>query len=298
METADQLARQIAVNSRRLKTLKGQLAKLAAYDPQRKKVERDIHVIQRAQDMWWNKLIKARGVTHYDMLPAHINAGSSKPKPNPTHNPAPNGKPATGSSDADPKSDPPHGMSYSPNKCHQFRLMAGSYVVQGSLCLTGSISLKPRNADKHVSSKSTPTGHDAQVVFDSVLASASGSLSYDSATNVVDASVASSLKVGNVSIGFGGSLACTGTPTVPRLIIEAMPKPVTGKVGEFDFEGAIGMKIDASVFPLIPPVPFRLPKPVRVLRPIPINVPVSPILVPKFIIDQIWRDLNGGGEMA
>lgn len=299
METAVQLQRQIAANSQRLETLQLRLGTLARGDAQRRLVENEIHRILRAQDVWWDKLTRARGVTHYD-LPQDRILGYL---PESAKSATPTRQPPNGASDTGGTSTVPHGTSVSLEDSIEFGpISAGFYYISGKITVTGTVSLKPRNANEHLTSQSTKDGVEATLLMDSVLGAASGSLSYDHATGLFDASVNTSLKVGSVNVGFGGSLSCTGTPQFPAFTVEASPQPVKGTIGEYDVEGSIGMKIEATVHSKFPP-----PPPVPVLRPVPRVRPPRPFYLPPFhvpvfapfVIDNFFdwfRRVENGGE--
>jgi hypothetical protein len=150
--------------------------------------------------------------------------------------------------------------------------------------------------------------HTGELVFDSALASAQSSIVYDSTTQLLDASIATSLKVGDGSVTFSQPSFVTGKMQGITMTLESPPKQFKGSTRDFDLEGAIGLKIEANVTndwrPL--PVPVRVPRsvPGRVpqtsVEPMPFGIPqgvlVTPIIVPSFIFRK-WF-LEGGPPPA
>ncbi len=315
------------LNVKTLQHLNKELAAMPKGDPQRAKKEARKREVELSQAMWWRRLAlagyKGNRPGSASKTPAPRSASpppgasysggqckSASPPPGGSYaggqckpvGPPRGGSYAGGQCKALPSSPSssggsPMGMSYSANRCHGFVFHAARYQLNGQLCLTGGISLTPITTGKHAKTTRTPSAYEAQAVFDAVMASASSTLSADPVTGKVSASVASALKVGNVSVGFSGGLSVSGMPTPPKIVASTSPTPISGTVGGYTVSGAIGLKLELTVVPrpLGPPgvpvpwlrtVPRSVPKTIPILPPV--NVPVSPILVPKGFFDDLF----------
>jgi hypothetical protein len=293
MENPEPILRQIQGNDRRLQICRQQLSQLAANDPERQKTENEIGRIVQSQLHWWNRLIHARGVTNYNFGPQRIRG---RRPPSPSGKTAAGGLPSgkagaagslgPGSSTVGPESsatDPKSlgaPISVKREQCADFSQIVGTVVIRGRVCVTGSLSLKPKSLSKlkHVSFDSnyldaTQTG---QVVFDSALASAKSSVTYDSTTKLFDASISTSLKVGDGSISFSQPSFVTGAVQGMTLTLESTPKPIKGSTSQFDIQGAIGLKVTVTVSNVGTPDPVPIITPVPRTSPIPQASPKAP----------------------